>query len=279
MALVISAAVLWSIGGVFIKKLTGDYGMAPPVLACLRSAAAGLALIWALPRIGRSARNWRVPVSGIFYGATLGCFVAATAGTRSANAIFLQYAFPLLVAIGGWLFYRERVTRRTALALAIGMGGVAVILIGSWRPQDRAGLIYGVGSAFALAGFVLLQRRIREGSPLGLTSLYNLIAAAAILPFAWGRFDVPPEALGLVVMMGVVQIGLPYVLFIKGLRVLPAAEAGLVCLIEPVLNPLWVWLIVHEEPGGWTMLGAGLILVALAARYAGAGHRPVPAPD
>ena len=281
--LILAAAILWSTGGLFIKVLTdgeGPYRMAPQALACLRSAAAGLTLAWALPGL-RGVSRLRVTGSALVYGVALWAFVMATNTTTSANAIFLQYAFPLVVAVGAWTLFAERPSGRTAASLAVGMAGVAVILAGSWRPGAEAGLLYGVTSALSLAAFVLLQRAIRQGSPLALTSAYNLIGAVAMLPLAWGLFDVSAAAVLLVGVQGVVQIGLPYVLFIKGLRSVPAAEAGLICLIEPVLNPLWVWLGVGETPNRWTLLGGAVILAALAVRFSSrrAPVAAVPSPD
>lgn len=272
---VLAAAVLWSTGGVFIKTLTGRWAMAPQALACLRSAAAGLVLAWALPRL-RGTRPLPAGAAGLAYAAALWAFVMATAGTTSANAIFLQYAFPLLVAIGAWAAFGERPTGRTVAALAVGMGGVAAIVAGCWTRSDRAGLGFGLTSAAALAAFVLLQRLLETTSPLALTALFNLLAAAAMLPLAWGRFHAPPAALVLVAVQGAVQIALPYVLFIRGLRSVPAAEAGLICLVEPVLNPVWVALFVGERPGAWTILGGAAILAALAVRFL-PGGRTAPA--
>jgi len=272
---VLGAAVLWSTGGVFIKVLTdpeGPYRMTPPALACLRSAAAGLALAWALPRLGRVARG-AVAGSALAYGVALWAFVMATSATTSANAIFLQYAFPLVVAVGAWLLFAERPSRKTVLSLALGLTGIGTILAGSWERDARAGLLYGVVSALSLGAFVLLQRGMRRGSPVGLTSLYNLIGALLMLPLAWGGLGAPTGALLLVSVQGVVQIGIPYVLFIAALRRIPAAEASVICLAEPVLNPLWVWLVVGERPGPWTLLGGGAILAALLVGFSPSRRR------
>ena len=96
---VAAAAVMWSLGGMFIKVLTGRYGVDPRAVSCLRSALAGLALAWALPRLGRVPAG-RVALTGVVYTLVVGTFVFATAGTSAANAILLQYAAPLLVTVG-----------------------------------------------------------------------------------------------------------------------------------------------------------------------------------
>ncbi len=265
--MVLACAVLWSFGGVFVKVLAAKpYAVDPRAIACLRSAVAGLLLAWALPGLA-TAPKCRAIVSGILYAIVVGSFVVAVAGTTAANAIFLQYAYPLFVAVGAVCFFRERLGRRTIAALALGLAGVATILICSWAPSDRVGLACGFASSIAFAAVALLQRSIRAGSPVGLSSLYNLMAALLLLPLAWGRLAISAEALLLVAAMGILQLGIPYVLFIKGLRIVPATDAALITLAEPVLNPVWVWLVVREQPSASTLLGGGLILIALLVRF------------
>jgi len=267
--MVVATGLMWSFGGVFVKLLRRDYDVDPRAIACLRSAVAGLVLAWALPGLAGAPR-WRTMASGACYTVVVGAFVLATAGTTAANAIYLQYAYPLFVAVGAVLLFKERLGRRTVLALVLGMGGVATILICSWTPGQRAGLLYGFTSAFAFAAFALMQRSMKGGSPIALVSLYNLIAAALLFPLAYGTFAMSGRAFLLVAAMGTFQLGVPYVLFIKGLRTIPATDAALITLIEPILNPVWVWLFVAEAPARATLIGGALILVALLVRFVGA---------
>ena len=263
---IVGAALMWSFGGLLIKVLTRRFGVAPVSIAFLRSAAAGLALAWALPRLA-GVPKCRVACAGGAYAVLVGCFVAAVAGTTAANAIFLQYTYPLLVALGAWLVYRDPVGTRTLAALALCITGVVIIVTGSWQPDHLGGLGYGLTSAFAFAAFTLLQRGITAGSPVALSSLYNLITAVLLLPLAFNKLDVSVGALVVVACMGVFQLGIPYVMFIRGLRSTHATEAVLITLLEPVLQPIWVWLVVAEVPNRWTVIGAALITAALVARF------------
>jgi len=268
--MILGCAVLWSLGGVFVKILRRDYAMDPRAIACLRCAAAGLLLAWALPGAVRVPKL-RALGSSVAYAVVVFTFVVATAGTTAANAIFLQYAYPLFVAVAAVFLFGERLGRRTVLALALGMGGVGMILVCSWEPGQREGVAYGFASSIAFAAFTLIQRWNREGSPVGLSSLYNLAAAALMLPLAWGHLGAPLPALLIVAGMGVFQLGLPYILFIKGLRSVRATDAALITLVEPILNPVWVWLAVAEAPHWSTLVGGSLILVGLLARFVAVG--------
>jgi len=266
---------MWSFGGLFVKVLTRRYGVEPAAVACLRSAAGGLVLAWALPRVA-GAPGWRVAGAGAAYALVVGTFVAAVAGTTAANAIFLQYAYPLVVAVGAWVFFKEALNARTLLALALCGIGVITIVTGSWKPEHLVGLGYGVVSAIAFAAFVLVQRSIRAGDPVALSSLYNLLTAAVLLPLAYDKLGLSAAAFALVAAMGIFQLALPYVMFMKGLRTVPATEAALITLLEPVLHPVWVWIGVREAPNAWTVIGAVLITAALLVRFSAPARAPTP---
>lgn len=273
--MVFLAAVMWSTAGILIKLLTTRYGMTSGAVACLRSAIGGLALAWALPGL-RGSPMGRVGPASVLYTIVVGSFVLATAITTAANAILLQYAYPMLVAVGAVCLFKERLGRRTVAALVLGMGGVVAILAGSWRPGEQAGLALGAVSAVALAGLTLLQRSIRSGSPVAQSSFYNLVAGVLLLPLAWGAFHVSGAALCVVAVMGIFQLAVPYVLFIKGLRIVPATDVALITIIEPILNPLWVWLGHGEVPHWSTGVGGALILGALLVRFLKAPERSEP---
>jgi len=273
--MLLGSAVLWSIGGLFIKIITVRHAVPPVTLACLRSLMAGAVLGWALPRMGRVPPA-RLLFAALAYATLVGTFVLSTAGTTAANAILLQYSYPLIVAVGARTFYAETLSPRTFVALAVGMAGVSVILIGSWQPGHGAGLIYGLLSAGAFAAFTLIQRGIHQGNPIGLSSCYNLIAFVLLLPLAlaFGSFRISAMALLLTAVMGTVQLGIPYVLFIQGLRRVPLVEAALITLLEPVLNPLWAWIGAGEKPGLPTISGGCLIILALLIRFVRACRKP-----
>ena len=261
--MILAAAVMWSSGGVLVKTLTEDFGLRPQALVCLRSLAAGIALSWALP--GLRGVSWRrVGPAAAMYTAMVFTFVTSTSLTTAANAIFLEYFSPLLVAVGAYAMGTDRPRAATLLSLAIGMSGVAIILYGSWTPQDLGGVWLGLACALAGALFTLIQRGIHTGSTVGLISLYNLAAAAAVFPFAYVALgSVSLGAIVVVALMGTFQLGIPFVCFIRGLRVVPVVEASLLTLLEPVLNPIWVWTFRGEVPSAWTLAGGGAILAAL----------------
>jgi len=270
--LIFAAACMWSLGGLLIKVLTQTYHVDPRAVACLRSAIAGLILSWALPGISK-APGWKVLGAGLSYTAVVAGFVVSTTVTTAANAIFLEYAYPLFVAIGAVFIFHERLGRRTVVALALGMAGVATILIFGWAPGEQKGMACGLVSSLGFAAFALLSRSIRYDNPLGLSSAYNLMAAALLFLPAWGTFSLSWGALLVLTATATFQLGVPYALFLKGLRTVPTTDAAIITLAEPVLNPVWVWLFMGEVPHPATLVGGGLIILALVARFTGASRR------
>jgi drug/metabolite transporter (DMT)-like permease len=147
------------------------------------------------------------------------------------------------------------------------------------------GVLLGLGSGLAYAGVVIGMRGLRGADPVWLSAVNNVLGALALGAAMTAASHVPPlpsppQALALVAF-GTVQMALPYTLFARGLREVTAAEAGLITLVEPILNPVWVVLVAHERPGAPTMLGGLLLLTGVACRYLPVRARPTatdPAP-
>jgi len=264
---VVGAAALWSVGGIGIKILHQDYGVHGSTIALYRSLFAGLVL---LPLVRRSDVAFRpllwvfVPVNALM----LLTFVMSTSSTTAANAIILQYAAPLYVVLFCVLVLKEPGQRRNLIALAMGMAGIGVIFFSS-PPEDTFGVALGIASGVGFAAVMILLRLLRSLKAAWLVMVGQLSAAAVLLPIAavWGGLSIPLAALPVVALFGAVQLGAAYFLFARGVQRISVQEAGLICLLEPVLNPIWVGLGVSEWPSVTTLAGGGLILVGLVWRY------------
>lgn len=214
------------------------------------------------------------PVSAA-YAATLVAFVLATRLTTAANAIFLQSTAPLYVLLlAPWLL-GEKVRRSdTAYIVAI-VGGLALFFVArepavATAPSPREGNLLALGSgvfyALMLVGLRWLGRG-RAGNPaLATVAMGNLLAFLAALPMALGARAAAPVAsttnVAVILYLGVAQIGLAYFCLTRAIRHVTAFEATAILLIEPALNPVWVWLVHGEKPGVWALAGGVLILSA-----------------
>jgi drug/metabolite transporter, DME family len=257
---ILAAAVLWSTAGAAIKlcALSGWQ------IAGGRSLVAGLFVFAFFPE-ARRLPGWRVLLVSISYAATVVFFVLATKLTTAANAIFIQDMAPLWVLLlSPWLI-AEKPTRSELLAVPVYALGLGLFFLDDLSAGQRLGnlvaLVSGVAFAFSIVGL----RRVK-GAGNSAIAWGNLLAAAATLPL-WTQGPAP-RALDLVLLLylGVFQLGLAYVLFSKGLHGTPAVEASLLALLEPVLNPIWTFLLAGERPGPWAIAGGAIVLAATAWR-------------
>lgn len=271
----ITAAALFSTGGAAIKLTT----LSGVQVACFRSAIAALAVLALAPE-SRRGWTWRTLVASIAYAACLTSFVLANKLTTSANSIFLQAAAPLyLLLLGPWLL-KERVRQADVIVLCAMAAGVACVFLGTEPPVRTApnpalgnflALLSGVAWAFLLVGLRWLGRAEaghEVPSPTTAVVLGNLLAALANLPFALPVVSFNATDIATVLFLGVVQVGVAYLLLSRALKHVGAFEASLLLMVEPALNPFWSWLMHGETPGPWSLLGGGMILGATVVKSA-----------
>lgn len=258
------------------KSLGGLDGL---TIAFYRGLFAGIAL---LPMVLGSRRSFRfemIPLAIIFGGMT-GLYITSITFTTAANAIFLQYSAPIWMIPASLILLKEAPKARDLAGSLVAATGIVIIVLlnrGGGRPEDRLGILLGLGSGFCYALVAVLMRSLREVNPLWLSLVNNLggsIVLAACLLATRDRFPIPDagQAVALAVF-GVVQMAIPYALFARGLREVTAPEAGLLSLIEPILNPIWVILLVGESPEWPTWVGGAFLLAGVLARYAPSPRR------
>jgi len=263
--LLLAAAALWSTNGVLIKLLH-DGGMHGAAVACYRSLVAALFLA---PFAWR--RRTPIPHPGWTAAAVLmftgmcATFVISTTLTTAANAIILQYTAPAWVFLLSPLVNRERAESSQWIAFAASMSAIALIFACQYS-ADPLGLSCALLSGLVFGLQIVFFRRVSGLDPVLFIFLCCAGSGLMLLPFAatiQGHFP-PAGQLGLVVLTGVVQFGLPYVLYAAANRHVSAQTAVLIVMLEPVLNPVWVYLARGETPAGSTLAGGGLILLSVA---------------
>ena len=268
-ALLLTAA-LFSTGGVAIKAVH----MSGPLVACLRSGIAAIALFLFLPE---SRRKWnaRVLLLAMAYALTLVSFVLANRLTTSANAIFLEDTAPLYILVLSAFFLKEK-PRAIDLWLMLPFAvAISLFFVGSQRAVETApnplsgnilAAVSGVFYACVVVGFRWMSRDGDESGSVATVGLGNVLSCLICLPFAWPIPSGHSLDWGVLIYLGVVQIALAYFLMTKAMKRVPAVEASLLLLLEPVLNPIWTWLVYREQPGRLAIVGGLLIIGATAMR-------------
>ena len=259
--LILSAALLWSLAGVFIKFLD----VPPLTIVFYRSFFAFLAFT-AFVRRADWQINGPVLISVLTYTAAISAFVSANKLTTAANAIVLQYTAPIFVFFFSRLVLGEKISRMNGFALFAGMIGVGVISLDSAGEPEMAGVALALVSGVLFAAYMINLRRTQQVSPIYLTWLNNGFCALALLFVVSSQLALTLNQLVILMVMGAVQLGC-LIFFFQGLQSVPLLEASLIALIEPVLNPIWVALTVGEIPSAATISGGVMILVGLGVRY------------
>jgi drug/metabolite transporter (DMT)-like permease len=287
------AAILWSLGSVFMRLLREPLGLgldSPPItplqVAFYRGFFGGLVM---LALVRRSDMRFRPLMLGMIvaFTAMSGLYLTALGVGAAANAIFLQNTAPVWVYLFAVLLFGERPDRRGVQAVVLAAAGAIVIVAGGWPsdlPPDQKRdavvvLLMGAGSGVVYAIIVLFLRALCDHSTAWLVAL-NLLGTSVTLGIfvvlmrgpsefaAW--FTTPTRAQFLILFVfGAFQMALPYWLFTRGLRSVSPQEAAIITLIEPLLNPVWAYLITPEKdtPTLPMLFGGGMILFALLWRW------------
>jgi len=256
----LAAAVLWSTAGAAVKLSN----LSAWQLASGRSLVAALVLALAFPA-GRRLPSRRGLAVSVAYAATVVLFILANKLTTSANAIFLQDTAPLYVLLLSPLLLGERPSRDELMAVPVFLLGLVLFFFDELKPGQMVGNVVALGSGAAFA-LTILGMRAAHSEGASVLVWGNVLAGVSVLVPALGGPAPRPVDLGILVFLGVFQLGMAYALFQWGLRSIPAVEASLLILLEPVLNPVWTFLLAGEQPGPWALVGGGIILLATAWR-------------
>jgi drug/metabolite transporter (DMT)-like permease len=261
--LVLVTAVLWSLAGVFIKSLE----LHPLAIVFYRSLFASVFFFLWIKK-----ENWTMSlpllVSVMSYTAAISAFVSANKLTTAANAIVLQYTAPIFVFVFSRLLFHEAISKVNLMTLLAGSLGVGIIFAGSAGQPDIGGVGVAILSGLFFSIYMTNLRFVKQVDPAYLTLANNLACCVALLPWVRSQLSLSLEETVTLSVMGVVQLGIPYFLFSKGLERISLQEASLIVLIEPVLNPIWVAVAFGEIPSIATLIGGGIILLSLGFRYA-----------
>ena len=259
--MLLATAILWSLGGLLIKWVNWN----PVAIAGMRSLIGAAVIALMFRKELKFTGSFEQIGAALAYAGTVVLFVVANKLTTAANAILLQYTAPVYVALFSPWFLGERARGNDWLSLAAILVGMLLFFGDQLSLDGYLGNGVALASGFCFGWLTLFLRRHREESAISALVLGNLLAALIGLPFMFQSMPDAASWMGLL-LLGVVQLGLPYVMYALALRHVRAVEGILLPMIEPVLNPLWVFLLLGETPGPLALLGGAIILGAVMFR-------------
>ena len=257
-------AVLWSIGGVFIKAVE----MNAFVIAGGRSLFAALAVIvYMVLTKQKFILSRDTLVSGGLLSMVFICFVAANKYTTAANAIVLQYTAPIFVLIFTMIFLHKKPRHLDIAAVLLTLVGVVVFFLGSLEAGGMLGNALGVLAGMFMGGMFVAVGNTKGEEKMSGILLGHLFCAAIGLPFlAFTENTVNAKGVFFLVLLGVVQLGIPYILYALATNRCSAISCVVISAIEPILNPIWVAIFNKEIPSALSMI-SGLFLIAVITVY------------
>lgn len=254
--------VLWSTAGVLIKWISWN----PVAIAGMRSAIAALLILIYMkkPKI-----HWsKASVAGaLAYAVTVISFISANKLTTSANAILLQYTSPIYVLIFGAWFLGEKATRVDWISVFFTLFGMVLFFLDDLSGGNLWGNLLAVFSGLSFASMIILLRKQKDSSPIESVLLGNIVTAIVGLPFMFTSVPADVKSWTGLLILGVFQLGLSYILYSEAIKHVTALEGALIPIIEPILNPLWVFLLMGEVPGLWAFIGGTIVLGSVVGKF------------
>jgi len=258
-AMVITAS-LWSIAGLFIKVIDWN----PVIIAGARSFIASF-FILAFLRKPKFHLSFPQLAAAVANALTMLLFVAANKKTSAANAILLQYIAPVLTAFMGAALLKEKAHIEHWVSMPFVAAGMMIMFAGKLGSGQFFGDVMALMSAVTFSFYLVFMRMQKEGSPLESNLLSQWIAAGTclIISMFLPMPQFTQESIAAIFVLGILQIGIPSILIVIAIKRISAVSANFIAVIEPVLNPIWVFLALGEFPGINTVIGGAIILLAV----------------
>jgi drug/metabolite transporter (DMT)-like permease len=252
------AAAMWSLGGLLIKSIS----LHPLAIAGFRSLIAA-PVLWAAcrrPKFIFTKAQWG---TAFCLAITVILFVTSTKLTTAANSILLQYTAPLYVALLSGPILKERIGKWDWLSLLAVLGGMTLFFVDKVSTEHMLGNLLALMSGVSYGGIVIFLRLQKGQSTIESLLLGHVMTAVVGLPFLFMGSMPSHDDVIRILILGVVQLGIPYALYAIAISYVTALEATLVTMIEPILNPIWVVLFYGERPSPNAMIGGTIVLTAV----------------
>lgn len=256
----VTASILWSIGGLFIKLINWN----PMAIAGARSGIAAIVMLLYLKKpvihLGRAKL-----MGACTYSSLLIFFVAANKLTTSSNAILLEFTAPIWVVLFSKIFLKEKIKKYDLAVIIFVMFGMILFFIGDLGHGTIIGNFIAILSGISMAGMIIFLKLIKDGSPVEMTFLGNIITFIIAIPFFFQSLPNLSSILDLLIL-GIFQLGISYIFYTLAVKHVSHIEAILIPVLEPLLNPFWVFLFTGETPRTYTIIVGAIVLTAISVR-------------
>jgi len=259
--LLLFAGAMWSLGGLLIKSIPWP----PLAISGMRGGIAAI-VIYIYSRNDKITITKDKIIAACFYTLVVTLFVMANKLTTAGNAILLQYTAPVYVALFGYMFLGERSTFVDWATIMILLLGLALFFFDDLSFDGYLGNVLAILSGMSFAGLTLLLRKQKDDSPSDSILLGNILTLVIGLPVIVGGTEFDLNSIILILLLGVLQLGVPYIFYTTAIKHVTALDAIIFPIIEPILNPLLVFIVLGETLGAWSVFGGALVLSGVIFR-------------
>ena len=262
--LMILCSFLWSMAGVMFKYIPWH----PLAIAGIRAFVAGLTvLVFILARRLPIIVNGHTLVAGLAMCATCTLFVVGNKLTTAANAIVLQYTAPVFLLLFSGIFLHKRFHRADVVAVLFTLLGIVLFFFDQMDAGQLAGNLISVAAGASMGVMYMCIGEAEPAERFSSILLCEIFTAVIGIPFfGAGNTDLSFTPVALIIILGIFQLGLPYILYAMASESCPALACSLLAALEPLLNPLWVMIFYGEIPGIFALIG-GIIVIGTSTLW------------
>ena len=256
---IVIAAFLWSLNGVLIKYIPWQ----PMAISGVRAFLSTITLVLIKGAFDFKF-NKHVIFAGLSYVSMGILFVYATKLTTAANAIILQYTAPIFVIILSIFFFKKFPTKKQLITVAIAFIGVILFFIDKVGSGAMLGNILAILAGVGYSGMFIFNS-YDDSSALDASIIGNTLIFLISVPILLQGNEPALDMAGVfgIIILGIFQMGVSYAFFSKGIETTPSVDASLISMLEAILNPIWAALVIGEIPSFVSLIGGGLVLIAV----------------
>ena len=260
-ALLLVAGAMWSLGGLLIKSIPWH----PLAISGMRGGIAAI-VIYAFSKDKKIIITFDKILAACFYTLVVTLFVISNKLTTAGNAILLQYTAPVYVALFGYMFLGEKSSFIDWITILILLAGLTLFFLDDLSFDGYLGNALAILSGMFFAALTITLRRQKDNNPSDSILLGNILTLIIGLPILISETSFNLHSIILILILGIVQLGIPYIFYTTAIKHVTALDAIIFPIIEPILNPILVFFILGEALGSWAFLGGLLVLGSVAFR-------------
>ncbi len=263
MLLMALCATMWSLGGIFIKLISWSPFLIAGARSLISAGVLGIYMIYSKTPVKFCRYSFG---AGIGLSASCIFFVMANKLTTAANAIVLQYAAPVFILLMSAFIFKQKLRKKEIGVVFITMIGIILFFFDQLSPGNILGNIFGILAGIFLALMFVMVGQGGEDDSVRMSGILLAHCFTTVIGFPIGLAATASTTgyeILYVVILGIFQLGIPYVLYAVASKNCPPLACSLIGMLEPLFNPVWVAIFIGEMPGMFALIGAAVIIAVV----------------